>query len=95
MIDGDGDGAGPSSGAAGGPAGTHADRRIGWARAIVETAAVAIVGVVVLVYGPNLILTRLTGISRPGRVALATAWFSVFLVGLAWGLRRLQRRHLI
>jgi hypothetical protein len=69
--------------------------RFGWPRAILETLIVVVVGVAALVYGPNLILTRLHGLSRGGRVALATVWFSVFFVVLAWSLRRLQRRHVI
>ncbi len=44
---------------------------------------------------PNLIVTRLGGLDRSWRAALATVWFSGMLAALAWLLRRLQARHLI
>ncbi len=68
---------------------------IGWGRAALTTALVVIVGLAVLVYGPNMVLTRVHSIGRSARVAVATAIFACGLVGLAWLLRRLQRRGLI
>lgn len=63
---------------------------IGWPRAIVSGLIVVAVGVGLLVYIPNFVLTELTGLSRSGRVGIATAWFFVALGLLMWGLRRLQ-----
>lgn len=48
-----------------------------------------------LVFVPNLLLTRLSGLDRSGRVAVTTMWFSVVLFGLLWVLRRLQARRLV
>jgi hypothetical protein len=66
-----------------------------WPRAIVATVVVVAIGIVLLVVVPNLIVTRLGGLDRSGRVALATVWFFGMLAGFAWLLRRLQARHLI
>ncbi len=68
---------------------------LGWAQAALEALAVLVVGFVLLVYGPHLILTRIEGLSRSSRGALAGAWFLVALAVTAWALRRLQRRHVI
>lgn len=75
------------------PAGENA--RLGWPRAIVTALAVLVVAIGLLVYASNLILTRFHGVSRSGRVGLATTWFFVVLVALVWTLRWLQRRRLI
>jgi hypothetical protein len=73
------------------------DARVGlsWPRAIVATVVIVALGVALLVVVPNLIVTRLGGLSRSGRVALATVWFFAMLAAFAWLLRRLQTRHLI
>lgn len=68
---------------------------LSWPRAIVETVVVVALGIVLLVVVPNLSVTRLGGLDRSGRVALATVWFFGMLAGFAWLLRRLQARHLI
>lgn len=68
---------------------------IGWGRAALETLAIFVVGVGVLVYGTNMVLTKLTGLSGSARVGIATAGFFVFLLALAWVLRWLQHRHMI
>ncbi len=68
---------------------------LSWPRAIVATVVVVAIGIVLLVVVPNLIVTRLGGLDRSGRVALATVWFFGMLAGFAWLLRRLQARHLI
>lgn len=63
---------------------------IGWPRGIATGVAIVALAAVALVYVPNLVLTKLTGLDRSGRVAVASAWFFVALALLAWGLRRLQ-----
>jgi hypothetical protein len=68
---------------------------LSWPRAIVATVVVVALGIALLVVVPNLIVTRLGGLDRSGRVALTTVWFFGMLAGLAWLLRRLQARHLI
>jgi hypothetical protein len=68
---------------------------LSWPRAIVATVVVVAIGIVLLVVVPNLIVTRLGGLDRSGRVALATVWFFGMLAAFAWLLRRLQARHLI
>ena len=72
-----------------------AHARIGWWRAILTAAIIAVVGIVVCVYGTNAILTRVHSLNRGNRVGLATAWFFITLLALAWTLRRLQRRNII
>jgi hypothetical protein len=68
---------------------------LSWPRAIVATVVVVALGIALLVVVPNLIVTRLGGLDRSGRVALTTVWFFGMLAGFAWLLRRLQARHLI
>ncbi len=68
---------------------------IGWARAILTAAIIAVVGIAVCVYGTNAILTRVHSWNRHARVFVATSWFFVTLLAIAWGLRRLQRRKVI
>jgi len=61
----------------------------------VATVIVVALGVGLLLVVPNLIVTRLGGLDRSWRAALATVWFYGMLAALAWLLRRLQARHLI
>ena len=68
---------------------------VSWPRAVVATIAIVAVAVGLLVVVPNLIVTRLGGLDRAWRAALATIWFFAMLAALAWLLRRLQARHLI
>lgn len=68
---------------------------ISWLRAAFEAAVTLVVGFMVLVVGSDQIVSRVTGLGRDGRAALATAWFVVSLGLLAWLLRRLQARHLV
>jgi hypothetical protein len=68
---------------------------LSWPQAIVAAVVIVVLGVVLLVLAPNLILTRVGGLDRSGRVALATVWFFGMLAAFAWLLRRLQARHLI
>jgi hypothetical protein len=53
------------------------------------------VGAGLFVYAPNWALTHLTGLSRGGRVAIATIGFVLLLAAAAWLLRRLQGRHVV
>lgn len=67
---------------------------IGWFRAILTAAIIAVVGIALLVYVPNAILTHANA-GRSVRVAIATTEFFVALFVLAFVLRRLQRRKII
>ena len=69
--------------------------KIGWIRAILTAAIIAAVGVAVLVYATNAVLTKVHGMSRPNRVGIASTLFFVTLLALGWGLRQLQRRDVI
>ena len=69
--------------------------RLSWPRAVVTTLAILAVAVGLLVYGSNLMLTKLTGLSRSGRVGVTTVWFFAVFFALAAALRWLQRRRLI
>jgi hypothetical protein len=53
------------------------------------------VGAGVFVYLPNWVLTHLSGLSRDGRVAVATVEFLLALAIMSWALRRLQRRGVV
>jgi len=68
---------------------------IGWLRAIATGVAVLVVGIAAAVIGANRILTKALGLTRGGRVALASALFLVVTIGLAVLLRKLQARGLI
>lgn len=68
---------------------------IGWLRAIATGIAVLVVGIGAAVIGGNRILTKALGLTRGGRVALATALFLLVTIGLAVALRKLQARGLI
>jgi hypothetical protein len=74
---------------------TNTPSHIGWLRAVLSAAAIAIVGIVVLVYGTNAVLTKWHGRTRTSLAYLATAMFFVALLAMCWGLRQLQRRKLI
>ena len=68
---------------------------IGWLRAILTSVGIVVVGILLLVYVPNWILTKINGKTRSSLVALATITFFVVFVALAWTLRWLQRRKVI
>jgi hypothetical protein len=68
---------------------------IGWGRASATALVVLAVGAALFVFVPNWVLTHLTGLSRNGRVAVATIGFFVLLVVVLWVLRRLQARRVI
>lgn len=66
-----------------------------WSRAFLSGVVVVGAAFVLLVFIPDLILSEITGVERSGRVTLATGWFAISLIGLLWGLRRLQSRQII
>jgi hypothetical protein len=68
---------------------------IGWPRALLTAAIIAVVGILALVYGPNWVLTKISGKTRSSLVAVATTMFFVLLFALAWGLRRLQSKKIV
>jgi len=68
---------------------------IGWLRAIASGVAVLVIGIALAVFGTNEILTRATSLSRGNREYVASAIFFAVVFGLAFVLRRLQRRGLI
>jgi len=68
---------------------------IGWFRALISALIITIVGIAVLVYGTNAILTKFHGKTRGSLVGVATTVFFVVLIAMAWGLRQLQRRKII
>ncbi len=68
---------------------------IGWWRAAASALTILVVGAGLFVYAPNWVLTHLTGLSRGGRVAIATIGFFVLLAAVAWLLHRLQGRHVV
>ena len=67
---------------------------ISWLRAILTAAAIVVVGIAVLVYGSNAVLT-MHGKTRSSLVGIVTPLFLVVLIALAWALRQLQRRKMI
>lgn len=66
-----------------------------WLRAILSALAAVAVAFIGLVVIPDLLLSQITSVDRSQRVALATVWFAIALVGILWGLRRLQQRRII
>jgi hypothetical protein len=70
-------------------------RPIGWMRAILSAAVILIVGIAILVYGSNAVLTKVHGKTRSSLVGIVTPLFFVMLFALACALRQLQRRKII
>jgi hypothetical protein len=68
---------------------------IGWWRAAASALTILAAGTALFVYAPNWVLIHLTGLSRGGRVAIATIGFVLLLAAAAWLLRRLQTRHVV
>ena len=68
---------------------------IGWWRGVGSAVVILAVGAGLFVYLPEWVLTHLTGLSRHGRVAVATIEFLVSLVAVSWVLRWLQRRRVL
>ncbi len=68
---------------------------ISWPRALLTVAVIAVVGIAVLVYGTNAVLTKVHNVKRGGLVGIATAMFFVVLIAFAWVLRQLQRRNIL
>ncbi|MGZ4142223.1 MAG: hypothetical protein ACXVQY_06900 [Actinomycetota bacterium] len=68
---------------------------MGWTRALLAAVVVAVVSVVLLVWLPNLLVTKATRLVHSARVGIATAWFFLVLVGICVGLRQLQKRNVL
>jgi hypothetical protein len=77
---------------ASGPAGPDP---LNWVRATLSAIVILVAGAALLMFGPNWLLSHLSGLTRNGRVAVATSVFFVAFVALAWILRRLQARRVI
>jgi hypothetical protein len=60
---------------------------------VLEGIVVVVVGLLLLVYVPNALVTRLTSVSRSTRVALATGWWALAIVAYPLALRRRQRQR--
>lgn len=60
---------------------------------VLEGVLVVVIGVALLVYVPNALATKATGVSRSARVAMASTWFFVALCAYAYALRLRQRRR--
>jgi hypothetical protein len=86
------DAGGPSEQSVGG---AEPPSPIGWGRAVVSTFVILVVGVTALVIFPNWVLVHLTGLSRNGRVAVATVGFALAFLAIAWALRRMQAHRAI
>ncbi len=72
----------------------EAPHTIGWPRAILTGVVILVIGVALLVYASNAILT-MHGKTRGSLVGIVTPLFFVILIAIASGLRWLQRRKLI
>ena len=68
---------------------------IGWGRAILTAAIIVVVGVVVCIYVPQWVLTKIHSLNRGNLDAIATTVFFVGLFAIAIALRVLQRRKVI
>lgn len=68
---------------------------IGWPRAIVTGVVVLVVGLGITVVGTNEIITRVSSLSRDTVTYLASVYFLVCVVAIAWLLRWLQSRGVI
>ena len=68
---------------------------LGWLRAALTVGVVFVVGFAGLAIVPDLIVTQLDGVARDTRAGLASAWFLLAFVTLAWAIRRLQAHHVI
>ena len=68
---------------------------MGWLRAIAIAVVVAAVGIGVLVYGTNTVLTKVHNVRRSALVGIVTPLFFLVLIGFGATLRWLQRRNLI
>jgi hypothetical protein len=65
-----------------------------WLRSGLAGAVVVFVAFAALVYVPDLLVSSLSGVGRGTRVGLATAEFTIAIVAILWGLRKLQARGL-
>jgi hypothetical protein len=67
---------------------------ISWPRAILTAVVIVAVGIALLVYGSNAVLT-MHGKTRSSLVGIVTPLFFIVLIAIAWALRQLQRRKII
>jgi hypothetical protein len=74
---------------------TELPPKIGWFRAILTAVVIVAVGIAILVYGSNAVLTKVHGKTRSSLVGIVTPLFFVVLFAFAWALRQLQRRKII
>ena len=74
-----------------GPAGAT----LRWPRVALTVVLLVAVALLVLAVVPDLIVTRLTGVTRDTRALLASAWFFLAFAVLAYVMRRLQARGLL
>jgi hypothetical protein len=68
---------------------------IGWIRAMLTAVVIVVVGIAILVYGTNAILTKFHSVARSNLVGIATPMFFVVLLAFAFALRALQHRNRI
>ena len=68
---------------------------IGGLRATITAVVIVVVGIALLVYAPNAVMTKLHGKTHGSLVAVATTMFFVVVLVMAWALRQLQRRKII
>jgi hypothetical protein len=68
---------------------------VNWVRATITGIVIVAIAFGLLVIVPDQFLKNLSGLDRHQRVAVATAWFFLALAGMMFGLRRLQRKHVV
>lgn len=68
-------------------------RPVSWPMATVIAVGAVVVAAALLALLPHLLVSRLTGIAREGRVALVTVYEPVAFALVVWGAARLQRRE--
>jgi uncharacterized protein (UPF0261 family) len=67
---------------------------VSWFRATVYGFVAVAVAFILWVYVPDYIVSNMTSVSRSTRALAATGWFTVAVIGVLWGLRRIQQRLL-
>lgn len=67
-------------------------RPVSWPVATVIAVGAVVVAAALLALVPHLLVSRLSGIAREGRVAIATVYEPIAFALVVWGAARLQRR---
>lgn len=67
-------------------------RPVSWPLATVIALGAVVAAAALLALVPHLLVSRLSGIAREGRVALVTAYEPIAFALVVWGAARLQRR---